>query len=102
MLVMPNHLHGVITLGADEVDASPPLKAPTLSDVMYWFKSITTNDYMLGVRTLNWPRFPGKLWQENYYEHIIRSDAALDKIRDYIVANPSQWEGDKYHPRRKG
>jgi REP element-mobilizing transposase RayT len=99
IVVMPNHLHGIVELGAcAESEADHAL--PSLSDIMYWFKSITTNDYILGVRTLNWPAFPGKLWQERYHDHIIRSETALNKIRDYIAANPSQWENDENNPRR--
>jgi len=29
-----------------------------------------------------------KLWQPNYYEHVIRNDAALNRIREYIQNNP--------------
>lgn len=36
----------------------------------------------------------GPIWQRNYYEHIIRSEAEWQRIRDYIQANPSSWETD--------
>lgn len=36
------------------------------------------------------------VWQRNYYEHIIRSDADLRRVREYIEANPARWtEGDR-------
>ena len=42
---------------------------------------------------------PGtKLWQRNYYEHIIRNQNAMDKIRQYIVNNPLSWDLDQLHP----
>jgi len=42
---------------------------------------------------------PGtKLWQRNYYEHIIRNEDAMDKIRRYIVNNPLSWSIDQLHP----
>lgn len=42
---------------------------------------------------------PGtKLWQRNYYEHIIRNPDAMNKIRHYIVNNPISWSIDQLHP----
>jgi REP element-mobilizing transposase RayT len=38
------------------------------------------------------------VWQRNYYEHIIRKDADLARIRQYIRDNPSQWEHDRDNP----
>ncbi len=98
-VVMPNHLHGIIVLGA-EPDANQRTPAPTLSKVMQWFKTRTTYDYILGVQSLNWQRFPGRLWQQDYYEHIVRSEAALERIQAYIEANPSQWPHDDNNPNR--
>lgn len=37
------------------------------------------------------------VWQRNYYEHIIRDEDDLDRIREYIAGNPSRWEEDEYH-----
>jgi putative transposase len=93
MVVMPNHIHGIISLGTNPERASHG--GPTLSEVIGWFKSRSTHDYILGVRTDGWPRFRGKLWQETFYDHIVRSDRALDRIRAYVEANPSQWERDE-------
>jgi REP element-mobilizing transposase RayT len=52
---------------------------------------MTTNAYIRGVHTHHWSPFPGKLWQRNYYEHIIRDDVALTRIRQYIANNPKNW-----------
>jgi REP element-mobilizing transposase RayT len=42
---------------------------------------------------------PGvKLWQRNYYEHIIRSEYELNRIRAYIAQNPAKWEFDRENP----
>lgn len=98
-VVMPNHFHGLLFLGTvPEEQGSTALL--TLSDVMGWFKGVTTNDYIRGVRTDGWHRFSGRLWQQNFYEHIIRSDTELDRYRAYIDANPSQWEEDADNPQR--
>ena len=38
----------------------------------------------------------GKIWQRNYYEHIIRNEESYRKISDYIVNNPLNWRNDKF------
>ncbi len=44
-------------------------------------------------------RTPGQpVWQRNYYEHIIRSERALQAIRQYIEQNPLRWDLDRYNP----
>jgi REP element-mobilizing transposase RayT len=96
MVVMPNHIHGIVSLGTDP-ERIPQGSGQSLGDVVGWFKSHTTHDYIIGVRTDGWPRFRDKLWQEGYYEHIIRTDAAMKRIRTYIEANPGQWERDEYY-----
>ncbi len=72
----------------------------TVGRIIQAFKSITTHEYTVGVKTSGWPPFQGKLWQRNYWEHIIRDETELDRIREYTLNNPKQWELDKLHPRR--
>jgi REP element-mobilizing transposase RayT len=45
--------------------------------------------------------FNGKLWQRNYYEHVIRTEKELNQIREYIVNNPMQWQPDTENPQNK-
>ena len=59
-----------------------------LHRVIQWFKTMTTNDYIRGVKRQGWEPFPGKLWQRNYYEHIIRNAKELTSVREYIKYNP--------------
>jgi putative transposase len=66
--------------------------------IVQWFKTMTTNEYIRGVKNLGWTPFPGKLWQRNYYEHIIRDENAHNRIRQYIVNNPAQWGSDNENP----
>jgi len=110
--VMPNHLHGIIAIvGAalrGRPDGSNPNKggqphrvAPTLGDMINWFKTMTTNDYIHGVKQCQWRPFPGKLWQRNYYEHVIRDERDLIAIREYVINNPAGWEKDIENPERK-
>jgi len=124
-VVMPNHFHGIIfiveTVGADlrvrpddgknkpdQKDENissqkgghigPPLQPAPLSQMLQWFKTMTTNEYIRGVKQLNWKPFVGKLWQRNYYEHIIRNEKELQQKTDYILDNPSRWNEDEENP----
>ena len=113
-VVMPNHIHGIVVLNtvgagpracpddgrACHDDGQPQGVAPTMSlpDVVHRFKSLTTTRYRHGIDRQGWRPFPGRLWQRNYYEHIIRDEAELNRIRRYIIDNPVQWETDRENP----
>lgn len=71
-----------------------------LSAVVGWFKTMSTNEYIRGVKQLGWPPFDRKLWQRNYYEHIIRDDQTLCEIAYYITNNPARWSDDKFYPNK--
>jgi len=95
-VVMPNHFHGIVIL--NNVGAGPracPKSKMTLPDVVHRFKSFTTAQYRKGVKTQYWEPFIGKLWQRNYYEHIVRNDEDLNRIREYIENNPRNWVNDE-------
>ncbi|MBN1947191.1 MAG: transposase [Bradymonadales bacterium] len=97
--VMPNHFHGIVVIVGTE--QGPPGEGPTgpaVPTIVQWFKTMTTNAYLRGVKTSGWTPFPWKLWQRNYYEHIIRDDDDLHRIRQYILDNPSQWDLDRENP----
>lgn len=114
MVVMPNHIHFIIenigSVGADlrvcpndsnfsktEKRVSEILgehAGSPLHRVLQWFKTMSTNEYIRGVKNNNWIPFDGKLWQRNYWEHIIRNDQSYQKISDYIINNPSKWNDD--------
>ena len=66
--------------------------------MVHRFKSLTTARYRRGVLQDRWPPFPGRLWQRNYYEHVIRNEEELDRVRQYIVDNPARWEHDPENP----
>ena len=99
-VVMPNHFHGIIVISGDNVGASrrlaptaaKPPRAPapnSIGAIMAQFKSIVTKRINLLCDTQGAP-----VWQRNYYEHIIRNDADLDRIRAYIFNNPFNWQSD--------
>lgn len=90
-VVMPNHFHGILQI----VDVSSMGK--TVGDMVDAFKSITTVEYIHGVKTLGWDQFNRKLWQRNYHEHIIRDEQSYQRISDYIINNPTKWQDDKFY-----
>lgn len=114
MVVMPNHFHCILeNVGADlrvcpntnNVNANNVNTNPIegehvgspLHRVVQWFKTMSTNEYIRGVKTLGWQPFDGKLWQHNYYEHIIRNEQSYKTILDYIINNPIKWSNDKFY-----
>ena len=88
-VVMPNHIHGVLVLSQE----SP--QPPKLGQIVAYFKYESTKRVNVFRST------PGlRLWQRNYYEHIIRNESSLQEIRDYIATNPMRWIEDQLHPER--
>jgi putative transposase len=81
-IVMPNHVHGIIIL-ADE-----PETRHAIPEIVRGFKTFSARrvNERAGKR--------GVLWQRGYYEHVIRNEKALDRIRDYIANNPARWADD--------
>ena len=62
----------------------------TVGAMVRGYKSAVTKQlYALG--------FSGKLWQRNYYEHIIRTPESYERIANYIENNPACWDNDKFH-----
>lgn len=100
VIVMPNHLHGVILINDSGDDAETPRSGASLSAIVGWFKTMTTNASIRGVRISGWQPFNQRLWQANYLEHFIRSELAHDRVRAYIVANPARWPVDEENPGR--
>ena len=127
-VVMPNHIHGIIIItntdnvvGAQHAaplpgqhdpspDTSPPAPLPgqpgprrtniqpgSLGAIIRSFKSAVT-------KRINAQRdTPGApVWQRNYWEHVIRTERALDAIRRYITHNPARWHLDRYNPNAIG
>jgi putative transposase len=87
--------------GPNPLDTSMPVrmnrrpadtKRPTLGDIVGAFKSITTLIYIRGVREQGWPPFSRRIWERDYYDHIVRNEADLQRIRRYILNNPIRYE----------
>lgn len=71
-------------------------KNKRLGDMVGAFQSITTVEYIRGVKDFGWKRFNGKLWHRNYWEHIIRSRSSYLNISRYILNNPAKWKEDRF------
>ena len=110
-VVMPNHVHGIIILSETSVGAihESPLRTDihdshedyvtrrrrmTLSKIIGWFKMKSAKEINL-LRNMPGCRF----WQRGYYDHIIRNDADLHRIRQYVTSNPLMWSFDEENPR---
>jgi REP element-mobilizing transposase RayT len=88
-VVMPNHFHCILHVSEKRDNV--------IGDVVRWFKTMTTNDYIKGVKTNGWKRFDQKLWQRDYYDSIIRDSDMHANITDYIKNNPAKWIDDKFY-----
>jgi REP element-mobilizing transposase RayT len=96
-VVMPNHMHGIVVLdnhnvetrhGASLPNRFGPLKAGSLSAIIHAYKaSVTRWGNKNGHRYFS--------WQPRFYEHIVRNEEDLNRIRKYIAENPLKWELDK-------
>ncbi|MBZ0201506.1 MAG: transposase [Ignavibacteria bacterium] len=118
-IIMPNHIHGIIFLFnehlvgddlrvvpenkpvPDDLRVVPDRIVPgnsekqtriSLSRVIQWFKTMTTNEYIRGVKENIYPPFDKHLWQRSFYDRIIRNEKELENIRNYILYNPLKWE----------
>jgi putative transposase len=67
----------------------------SISDIIGAYKSIVSNGCLEIYKSRN--QMMGKLWQRNYYEHIIRDARAYENIANYILNNPQKWEEDKFY-----
>jgi putative transposase len=102
-VVMPNHFHGILFIsepsGAhiEGVHAGPPLQK-----IVQWFKTMSTNEYVHGVKEHGWKPLKGQLWQRSFYDHVIRNDEGLNRVREYISTNAQRWVLDRENPIAKG
>lgn len=80
-VVMPDHIHFIIEKQSDT----------DVSQMMQWFKKMTTNAFIHGVREHGWQRFNEKLWQRSFYDEIIRNSDMMQEVTNYIYQNPSRW-----------
>jgi putative transposase len=104
-IIMPNHFHAILVIDKsvdsasiyDDLDVheAKDRRKMLLPNVVGRFK-------MLAAKAINQKReIEGSFWQRNYYENVIHSEEDLQRVREYIVNNPMQWEMDENHPDRE-
>jgi putative transposase len=104
-VVMPNHFHAILRIEKD--DRGTARCAPTISrfgnlpseslpSIIRAFKAAVTKNINILCNTCG-----SLVWQRNYYEHVIRDDSALNRIREYIMHNPLTWELDRENPKSR-
>jgi putative transposase len=104
-VIMPNHMHGIIHIinddGRGAIYRAPtenveqfgkPIKG-SLPSIIRTYKAAVT-------RLIGREHNAAGIWQRNYYEHIIRDEKDLQRITDYINANPLRWNDDDENPVR--
>jgi putative transposase len=76
----------------DGLKPSPTEKHP-LSEIVRAFKTFSAR----GINEMT--KTPGvPVWQRGFYDHIIRDERSLERVREYIVTNPRRWKSDKENP----
>lgn len=106
-VVMPNHFHGILIFGDKREpcgagDATPPA-LPVFGKVMHRSLGAIVGAFKGAVTTRARALYKNsalEVWQKNYYEHVIDDQKDLDRIREYILENPSRWESDGENPNR--
>jgi len=117
-VIMPNHFHGIIVIG-DGMGNKPEgclkpgypqgvslqkqvmVGKAGLGNIVGAFKSLSVNAWLKVIKSRE-INARGKFWQDNYYEHVIRNEQELNRIRTYIADNPLQWESDWENPVNHG
>ena len=123
-IVMPNHIHGIVGIEYNPEDRSDPVVTANhdlqlqqhglepiefdidpesyrkkrrnmlLPKIIGWYKMNVSKKANLILQNTGNP-----FWHRNYYEHIVRSEESLKRIRDYIIDNPKKWDEDINHPK---
>ena len=104
-VVMPNHIHGILilnkpapveTLRATSLHATPQSQMAAISPKSNTIPTIIRSYKSAVTKHANRLGLPNG-WQPRFYDHIIRNDAEYQRISDYIVNNPSNWQADKFY-----
>jgi len=101
--MMPNHVHMILVIQPHTTYGSNngrDDRAPTLGKIIAYFKYESTKQInnIVGAGIIP-PDTIHKIFQRNYYEHIIRNENDLNKIRKYIIKNPNMWDRDRNNPK---
>lgn len=101
-VIMPNHVHGIVHIVDRRGDrrVAPTMPDAPLTPAKHLLPSFVSGFKSVVTKRINeLRRMPGMaVWQRNYYEHIIRDEVSLNRIREYIINNPLQWDSDPENP----
>ena len=116
-VVMPNHIHGILVINKQQPSNVTPVETRhalshtaqkpqspgqqrirnqgenTISSVIGGYKSVVTNH----VRRLGYDF----KWQSRFHDHIIEDELEYQRIADYIIENPKNWENDKFYTNKQ-
>jgi len=95
-VVMPNHVHGIIIIRPDDRLPQSGAFGPQSRNL-----GSIVRGYKIGVKKYATEHGLSFDWQPRFYEHVIRDEESLGKIRNYIVTNPVRWEFDEYNIARR-
>jgi putative transposase len=107
-LVMPNHIHGILTIHSMRAGANPKDKAAlavesfdkhtpgSIPTIIRSFKAAASK------RARNSGSAKGEaIWQRGYYEHVLRNTREFVEMTNYILQNPARWADDEDNLERK-
>ena len=102
-ILMPNHIHGVITIEDTPTTVGAGLKPalPAASDSnRHGVPEIVRAFKTFSARRINEMRASAgtPVWQRGFYDHVIRGENELDRVRTYIMDNPRRWPEDVDNP----
>jgi putative transposase len=95
-IIMPNHIHGIISINNGHAQRVPTFEQfgksekNSISTIIRSYKSSVTRQIKESGKTLNKP-----VWQSRFYDRIIRNEKELNRIRMYIINNPMKWQYDR-------
>lgn len=91
-VIMPNHIHMIVV-----INRAVGHVGPTLPDIIQWYKTMVTNEYIRDVKAGYLPPFDKKIWQRSYYDHVIRNESDYLTIWQYVDTNPIKWKTDEFY-----
>ncbi|WP_303917522.1 transposase [Draconibacterium sediminis] len=125
-IIMPNHFHAIIIIGENQYNTdgdgggnengdgggdghvetqciaslpqTPPMPPPPANQFGPQRKNLASiiRGFKIGVTTCARKINPGFAWQSRYHEHIIRNNESFERICNYIISNPENWDTDRY------
>ncbi|MDR3559377.1 MAG: hypothetical protein P4L62_02845 [Candidatus Pacebacteria bacterium] len=97
-VIMPNHIHGIIEIiNPEPVGGNNYCPLRDLPWQTLWARSLSSAVRGFKIGVTKWCNENNYYfcWQQNYFDHIVRNDAELNRIREYIRNNPANWNRDR-------